>query len=373
MAALETMVKRTLYALAAVLAAAAGWGLGAREAAVLSPSVMGFRGIRPAPFTTLLRRGPILTVVVADRDTMSLRVIEVPVSEPLPAEAPAPVFVDKVDIVPPLGGSFGLHAAAEVDGRLRLLYLDREKEDRQLLKRVTEDTGAWRLELVEPIGPPVAVLAGPDGEAVDAWAPGGLLLRGAAGDQAVLERFVPRGQSVLLDPEREPGPSGFGCWDDATGQLFVVSAGPHGVRCSAVQGANQVFAPAEAPDGGLAIATWDPVSRRILLLERAAGEAGFRQTTVTVCDGTSSLFLAWSPSGWVFVYDEVKPAPLGRWVWELGVLSPEPRTVGRPRYRRSVVSSGSEPIAGFRATIAEGSLFVLEQRGLLRLLKTPLP
>lgn len=367
------MVKRTLYALAAALAAAAGWGLGPREAPVLPSASLAFPGIRPSPFCTLLRRGPNLTVVLADRDTTSLRVIEVPVSGPLPEAAPEPVFVDKVDIVPPLGGSFGLHAAAEVDGRLRLLYLDREKEDRLLLKRITEDSGEWRLELVEPLGLPVAVLAAPDGEAVDAWAPDALLLRGAAGDQVVREGFLPRGQSALLDPEREPGPSGFGCWDDATGQLYVVSTGSEGVRCFPVPGAGEVFALAEAPDGTLAVTTWDPASRRILLLERAAGDDVFRQTTVTVCDGTSSLFLVWTPSGWLFVYDEVKPAPLGRWTWELGVLSPEPRTVGRPRYRRSVVSSGSEPLSGFRALIAEGALFVLELRGALRLLKTAVP
>jgi hypothetical protein len=373
MAVQETMVKRTLYALAAALVASAGWGFSARESTVLSPDSMDFPGVRPSPFASLLRHEESVAIVYADRDTTSLRVIEVPVDGALPAGAPKPVFVDKVDIVPPLGGSFGLHASAVVDGRLHLLYLDREKEDRQLLKRVIEDAGGWRLELVEPFGPPVAVLAGSDRSPVEVWAPGSLLLRDAAEDRVLRERCVPHGQAVLLDPERVTGPSGFGFWDDAAGELVVVRNGPEGVQSSALPGAGPVFALAETPDRGLAAATFDPDSRRILLLESDAGGGAFRQTTVTVCDGTNGLFLAWTPSGWLFVYDEVRSAPLGRWSWELVILSPEPRTAGHPRYIRSVLSANPRPLSGFRALIADGSIFILEMRDEIRLLKTAVP
>ncbi|OHD71722.1 MAG: hypothetical protein A2177_01940 [Spirochaetes bacterium RBG_13_68_11] len=373
MAAQETMVKRTLIALAAALVASAGWGLGARESTALSPDSMAFPGVRPSPFASLLRHGGSVAVVYADRDTTSLRVIEIPVDGALPKEAPRPVFVDKVDIVSPLGGSFGLHASAVVDGRLHLLYLDREKEDRPLLKRVREDAGGWRLELVEPFGPPVGVLVGVDGRPMDVWAPGSLLLRGETTNLVLRERCVPRGQAVLLDPERETPSSGFGFWDDAAGELVVVLNGPEGVQSSAMSGVGPVFALAETPDRGLAAATFDPGSRRILLLERDAGGGPFRQTTVTVCDGTNGLFLAWTPSGWLFVYDEVRSTPPGRWSWELVILSPGPRTSGRPRYRRSVLSSDPSLLSGFRALITDGSIFILEMRDELRLLKTAAP
>jgi hypothetical protein len=134
-----------------------------------------------------------------------------------------------------------------------------------------------------------------------------------------------------------------------------------------------VHAMAETPDGALGVVTWDAASRRILLLERAPGAAAFRTTTVTLCDGTNGLFLAWTPAGWLFVYDEVKPASLGRWVWDLVVLSPRPKTVGRPQYRRGVLSSGPGAVTGLRAVFAGDSLFVLEMRDGLRLLKVALP
>lgn len=367
------MVKRTLPTLAAALVAAAVWGSGAREPVALAAEVMSFPGLRAPPRLSLVRRGASVAVICADRETTSLRVIEVPLAAALPATAPKPSFVDKVDTIPPLSGSFGLHAAAAVGGRLRILYLDRENEDRQLLKSVTEDPSGWVLELVEPLGSPIAVIAGPGGKPLDAWAPGPLLLRGADGvERTVRQGFAARGQAAVLDPDRDGGPSGFACWDDAARELLVVRTGPDGVRVSTAPAAGPVFAVAEAPDGTLAVATWDPDSRRILLLQSDAA-AAFRQTTVTRCDGTHDLFLSWTPAGWLFVYDEVKPAPLGRWEWELGVLSPQPRAVGQTRYRRSVVSSGTEPIAGFRALVAAGSLYLLELRAGLRLLRTPLP
>jgi len=365
------MVKRTLCVLAAALVAAAGLGLGVHGNEGLAPAVMDFPGVRPAPFASLIARGHALTVVYADRDTTSLRALEVPVDGELPKTAPRDAFVDKVDIVPPLGGSFGLHAAAAVAGRLRLLYLDREKDDRQLLKRVTEEAGGWRLELVEPFGAPVAILAGVDGTPMDVWAPGALSLRGTSEERVLRAPFAPRGQAGLLDAGGSDGPAGFGCWDDAAGELLVVRMGPEGVRSSTVPGAGPVFALAESPDGTIAVATWDAGGRRILLLEDVGAGGPLRRTTVTLCDGTTSLFLAWTPLGWLFVYDEVRPVPVGRWEWELAVLSPEPRTVGRPRYQRDLLASGTQPISGFRALLDGGSLFVLEMGEGLRLLKIP--
>jgi hypothetical protein len=373
MAPQEPMVKRTLFVLAAALAAAAAWALGGNERDALDSSAMAFPGIRPAPYATVLAADGLVTAVFADRDTTSLRVVRVPAAGELPGSAPPAVFVDKVDVALPLSASFGLHACAVVHGGLRMLYLDREKEDRLLLKRVTGEAGGWRLELVEPFGPPLAVLGGPGGKLLDAWAPGTLLLRDEAGDRQLRAPFFPRGQPSMLEAPGSALASGFCCWNDATSELLVVSVDADGVRTFVVPGAGPVAAVAQAPGGVFGVLTWDAASRRILLFERGPADASFRRTTVTVCDGTNALFLASTPAGWLFVYDEEKPAPLGRWLWELCLLAPEPRAVGRPRYRRGVVSSGDSEVTSFKAAIAGGALFVLEVRDGLRLLKTPLP
>ncbi len=376
------MVKRTLFVLTAALAAAAGWGLGPRESTALAPAAMSFPGVRPSPHASLLVDGASVAAVFADRDTTSLCVVEVPVEGDLPAVAPPPVFVDRIDVAPPLVAAFGLHAAASVGGSLRLLYLDREREDRQLLKSVARDPAraagnpptGWRLELVEPYGTPVAVLQRTDGKPLDVWAPGALLARGASSDDLRLRPGIrPREPGLPIASAAGGPPSGFSVWDDAAGALLAARITTTGVAVEPIPGAGPVHAMAEAPDGTLGVVTLDAANRRMMLLERAPGAAEFRATTVTVCDGTSGLFLAWTPAGWLFVYDEVRSAPLGRWVWELAVLSPGPKVAGRPRYRRGVLSSGSAPIVGVRAVIAGGSLFVLETRDVLKLLKIAMP
>ena len=368
------MVKRTLFVLAAALGTATGWGLGPRESTALAPALMSFTGVRPGPHASLLVHGSSIAVVFADRDTSSLRVVEVPADANLPAEAPAPVFVDRIDIAAPLGSSFGVHAAGSAAGGLRLLYLDREREDRQLLKSVAaEAAGGWRLELVEPFGLPIAVLAGLDGKPLDIWESGALLARGRSADQRLWPAILPREPGLPISPAAGGPPTGFTLWDDAAGTLLATRVSADGPQTAAIAGAGPVHAMAEAPDGTLGLVSWDEANRRILLLERAPGAAAFHTTTVTVCDGTNGLFLAWTPAGWLFVYDEVMPSALGQRVWELVVLSPRPKAVGRPQYRRGVLSSGPEAITGLRALVAGGSLFVLEMRGGLRLLKTPLP
>jgi hypothetical protein len=206
------------------------------------------------------------------------------------------------------------------------------------------------------------------------WAPGALLARGPSSEDIRLRpAIVPREPGLPITPAAGGSPTGFSVWDDAAGVLLATRFTADGPRTEIVAGAGPVHAMAETPDGALGVVTWDAASRRILLLERAPGAAAFRTTTVTLCDGTNGLFLAWTPAGWLFVYDEVKPASLGRWVWDLVVLSPRPKTVGRPQYRRGVLSSGPGAVTGLRAVFAGDSLFVLEMRDGLRLLKVALP
>ena len=186
---------------------------------------MAFPGVRPAPYASLLRRGSLRRRSCTPTGTPPRSAWSTcPSPVALPAEAPAAVFVDKVDIVPPLGGSFGLHAAAVFGGRLRLLYLDREKDDRQLLKRVTEDAGgvaasSWSSRS----GLPSRCSPRPDGTPAGRVG-AGLPARCAAlpGDRVLEPACLPRGQALPIDPGREGGPRGIHVLGRRSGALLVV-------------------------------------------------------------------------------------------------------------------------------------------------------
>ena len=138
---------------------------------------------------------------------------------PLAAGLPAPLLLDKVDAAPPLSPTFGEHAAAAAGGVFGVLYIDREREDKSVLKLAIGAPGAaeWRMDILEPFGRPVALLPSPDGRFGSLWAgQAGLLYRPSSGpDQVLRADFQARGEGFRLRrrPKRLPVLTGFlrGC------------------------------------------------------------------------------------------------------------------------------------------------------------------
>ncbi len=105
-----------------------------------------------------------------------------------------------------------------------------------------------------------------------------------------------------------------------------------------------------------------------MFLDEQQESGSWQRTTVTVCDGTTWVFLAPWGTGYLFLYDEVRPMGGGRTLRELSLLAPD-----GPRYRRKVVSSGEEPLGGAAAIAGDGVLTVAVLRGSLAVLRIAPP
>lgn len=307
---------------------------------------------------SLLESGDSLVAVFSDRDTTSLAVTEVPLGPELPRVLPPPQLVDRIDVAPPLTPDFGDHAAAAGPGGLSILYLDREKDDRHILKLITRPPGAsqWRLEVVEPSGRPVALLPRPDGALDTLWAPPqSLLYRPARGaPQGLLDGFQLGGRaSPLLGAEER----GFTAFDEASQELVWCRIRGETVVSGRVGGVGHIHAatlrPGPAGADRLAIVSYDPARRRIFLHEENEA-ADFARTTVTICDGTRMLFLAPWGRGYIFLFDERRALGGGREAAELSMLAP----VGA-RYRKQVLASGKSAFDGVAAVLRGDTLHVL--------------
>jgi hypothetical protein len=307
----------------------------------------------------------------SDRETTSLALCPVP-GWPVPDPPPAPRLLDKIDAAPPLWPRFGEHAAAASDGTVSVLYLDREREDRTVLKLATgRPAGAeWRLDVLEPLGLPVAVVVLDSGRFAPVWADdSSLLYRPAAGpDQVLRQGFRLEGRGCPID-----GGRGFTVYDGGSGRLLWFRFTGSGIEAGEVDGPGPVHASVLVPgrepaETRLAVASWDPETRKVLLYEQQAG-GGFARTTVTICEGTSALFLEPWGRGWLFLYDEVRTLGGGRTLSEVSVLAPD-----GPRYRRRAVSSGDGPVEGLSAALRGDALEVAVLRGELSILRvTPPP
>jgi hypothetical protein len=101
---------------------------------LLHPESMTIPVNTPGRFMSLAVAGTNLLAVFSEKETTTLKFMQLPLGARLPAEAPAPTIVDKVDVSPPLFPAFGSHVLAARGDAIDILYLDRESEDRFVLK-----------------------------------------------------------------------------------------------------------------------------------------------------------------------------------------------------------------------------------------------
>ena len=271
----------------------------------------------------------------------------VPVS---PAHPIAPRLIDRIDTEPPLTAAFAEHAAAVTARGLALLYRDRQSESKTLLKLALRLPAShdWRLDLREPAGSPLALLAREDGDVDCAWAatPGLYLRAGRASVEVLQAGIQPVGRASTAAALRA-----FTVFDGTTQRLwwFRLPEGPP--QAGWIEGPGPVHASAErageAQRGLLAVAAYDAPSRKLALWEEQPG-GRFSRTTVTVCEGTREVFLAPWRHGYVIIYDE----QLSQGAGQGGLPGQSSRSRGTPvqeeshRPRRRAPRGAGVPPAG---------------------------
>ena len=262
-----------------------------------------------------------------------------------------------------------LHVLSVSGSRASVLYLDREA-DGAVLKLATRDVTAarWNLDVVEPVGEPVAVIQGPTGPGAVFWAAGDLLSRDTATGSPTV-RFSPftlSGRPSLL------GSSGFTAYDARSRALLQVRV-PGDVRTIAVPGATH--SSILTSDGRLAVLSWDGQTRRLLLFEERGGSSSFDRSTVTLSEDTGTVVLlpGRGPSRYMFLFDEARRQGAGKVTHDLSLIAPA-GMLGRSgqRYLKAILMSGPRPIPGFAAVETADALYVLAVQGNLRLLRVAL-
>jgi len=332
---------------------------------------------RPAGPVSLLRSGGLLFAVFSDSETTSLAVSEIPIGPTLAPTVAPPRLIDKIDTAPPASPWSGEHACAASGGSVSILYLDREREDKSVLKLATRTAGAvaavgavqWRLDILEPAGRPVALLVLPDGRLASLWAPGPLLLRaGSASPETLLEVFQPGSRAL----EFTAGDTrGFTVFDEASRQLLWYSWTAGAPSRGVVADAGAVQAPtldlSETGAPRLAVASYDSSRRRIYLFQQTQDPQRFTRVTVTMALGTTALFCAPWAGGHLFLYDETRPLGRGKAASELSLLEPD-----GARYRKQVLSTGSAPLLSVSAVLVDRVLYILALRQDLALMRVEL-
>jgi hypothetical protein len=371
------MVKtRTLFsALLPLAVAIAVCGCSSRGQMIgLHPESLELSGGATGPELSLASEAGALYAVFADRSTAGLDMVTIPAGPHLPSAAPPVELIDKVDIAAPLSRAFGEHVLAAGGGKLAVLYLDRETDTRSVLKLAsrTYDAAEWDLDVLEPTGDPLALLPDGTGGFAAAWSSGLLSYRGPNG------QVVPALSPLPLQLEGRPGPDGldgFTAYDSLASVLLWLRWNGSGFSAQPVPNGGTVSASLRAPSGRLAVVSYSPRARRLVLFQGNGATTSFSSQTVTVCDGTSGVALlpGGTESTFLFLFDETRTVGAGRTEWQLSLVAPG-NLLGVPgaRYRKAVVASGDLRIEGFAAARTADALYVLLSQGNLRILRVPL-
>jgi hypothetical protein len=324
---------------------------------------------------SLAAAGDTLIGVFSDAAATTLDIVTVPVGPHLPTQPPSPAVVDKVDTAPPLSPTFGAHVLSVQDGRIGILYLDRETDAKSVLKsavRSLSDT-QWTLDIFEPTGEPVALIPGPRGSWDAFWStPGGLLMR----------RLAESAQGALFMADFRQGsrPSGlaadgFTAFDSTSSSVIAVSRDESRYTSRTVPDAASLHSSLVSPAGLLSVLSWDGRTRRLLLEEQKRDSDAFSRTTVTLSNNTNSVALlrGRAPSTYLFLFDESRPLGVGTIAHQVSIIAPGPMlgALGA-RYRKAVLCSGEEPVESLSAVIVGSALYVLVQQGGLTLFRVEL-
>jgi hypothetical protein len=338
---------------------------------LLHPETMSIPGNSHGRFVSLAAAGTNLLAVFSERETTTLKFMQLPLGPHLPAEAPAPTIVDKVDVSPPLSPTFGAHVLAARGDTIDILYLDRESEEKSILKLASKKLQAplWNLDVLEPPGEPLAALPAENGAVSVFWAADSILSRrlpGASPLSTLRSSFQLAGQASVF------GRDGFTVFDAASHSLIVVRGSEAGFSCRELAGATSVQSSLLASDGLLAVLTWDAQTRRLSLLEQRSETEKISRSTITLSEGTGTVALLPAPgrSTYMFLFDEERQLGGVRAQHQLSIIAPGYLlgAIGA-RYRKATLLSGTEPIEGFAAVEVPDALYVLALQGGLKLLR----
>jgi hypothetical protein len=371
------MVKtRTLFLpfLAVACALAAGGCTSRGPFVSIRPETLELARGPAAPFLSLAHSSGSLYAVYADRATTTLDFVALPDRPHLPASAPVPEVIDKVDVVAPLSPSFGEHVLTAAGGTAAVLYLDRETDVKSVLKLAARKPGEalWRLDVLEPPGDPIGIDTGETGGFGAAWS-GGLLSYRSPGGQS--PPVVPPIPFHVQGRASSDGAGGFTAFDSLTSQLFSLRWTGSGYSLQVVPGGTPVQAGLRSSTGKLRVLAWDAKARRLRLHQETDSAGAFSTATVTVCDGTGTVALlpGQSDSTFLMLFDEIRSLGAGRIVSQLSLIAPGSLIGARgSRYRKAVLASGEERVDGFAAARTSDALYVLVSQGDVKLLRVPL-
>ncbi len=323
-------------------------------------------------FSMHLRDGQ-LNMIYPSLDALSLNLVSGQVlPAPLRPALADTKYLDRISYSPDIGESFGRHLFLADDRFLNVLYVDQEIQENSVLKwlRKTGTEETWWIDAFPGMNEPLAAV--PEQE-------GNLQVVVPEGNSLALYRLRPGGQPLQLASTVLPsGPlqpvgrtwvvrqrDAWACsvYDNRSKRLYLIHPGADSLGIEAVYAAAEVHY-STILDDRLNVLLFDPAESTITLLERGsiwdreADRRAFEVLPVTLCEGTSSVFLTDYNGQHLFLFNERVIDQRQTNGYQLSMLYPEPGG----EYEKLALVEGDTNIQGFTALADADTLYVLYLR-----------
>jgi hypothetical protein len=150
----------------------------------------------------------------------------------------------------------------------------------------------------------------------------------------------------------------YSVYDDLSKRLYLIHPGESALRIEPVYASAEVHY-TTVLDGRLCILLFDPTESTIALLKRVPEQRAFEVLPVTLCEGTSSVFLTNHDGQYLFLFNERVVGKREKPSYQLSLLYTE--SAG-DRYEKVALVEGEASIQGFAARKAGDILYVLYLR-----------
>lgn len=292
-------------------------------------------------------------------------------------------YLDRISYSPEIDINFGRHLFLASDSTRHILYTDLENEGNLVLKWLsrTDDDDAWWIDSIPGLKYPLTGRLEEDDEIRAVVAEDGAISLYILNKERDLQRisttvfpsgaFLAQGDVSVV---QEDDFWAFTAYDGSSKRLYLFYLKDNEIIPQAVHTAGEIHY-STIVNGRLLILIFEPLESTITLLETesignsASEQKSFGINPVTLCEGTTSVFLAFHEGRRFFLFNERTTDHQDNRRYQLSLLYP---TNKGPQYRKVPLLTGDVEIEGFRALQAGDCLYVLYLQDELRLLSLSL-
>jgi hypothetical protein len=312
-----------------------------------------------------------MTMIYPAVNALSLNLISATlVPDPFRPTVTDTKYLDRISYSPDIDETFGRHLFVADDRYQHILYPDREAEENTVLKWLSKTRAdeSWWIDAFPDLAEPLTAVPRADGA---------LEVLFTEGSSLSLYRLPPGGQPAQLASTAQTAlpvlvkgtayavgqgdTRAYSVYDDLSKRLYLIHPQQGALQIEPVYASAEVHHTTTLGDR-LSILLFDPGESTIFLLQRphlwdeAAENRIFDVLPVTLCEGTSSVFLADHRGQHLILFDERIIGNREKTTHQLSLLYPGPAGTG---YGKTVLAEGEEAIQGVKAQHVGDVLYIL--------------